>query len=141
MEDLCMTASRKTRTKRKWSMLKAKNLVSLRRIETMFSNISNKIKSTENLIRGLDDDEVQFLDLVDQNRLVAERKQQKDEEKELNEYRERVKDLQEKSIDMVSKTKLYSGLSFDSFHIFLRSFNFCCLRFLSVDFRFANLFS
>ncbi|KAL5287596.1 FAM192A family protein [Megaselia abdita] len=66
---------------------------------------SQKLK---NLIRGLDDDEVQFLDLVDQKRQDAERQQHKDEEKELKEYRERVKDLQEKSIDLKLQNEVAS---------------------------------
>lgn len=68
----------------------------------------------ENLIRGLNDDEVQFLDQVDQQKMDAERQQHKNDENELREYRERVKDLQEKSIDLVSlKSTLF-------FQIFVR---------------------
>lgn len=58
---------------------------------------------TENLIRGLDDDEVEFLDLVDRTKMDAEKKQMMEEEKELNDFRQRVVTLQEKSLDEVSK--------------------------------------
>lgn len=62
---------------------------------------------TENLIRGLDDDEVEFLDLVDRTKMDAEKKQMMEEEKELNDFRQRVVTLQEKSLDEVSK--LFKG--------------------------------
>lgn len=51
------------------------------------------------MIKGLDDDEIEFLDLVDRTKLAAERKKNIDEERELNEYRTRVATLQEKSLD------------------------------------------
>lgn len=51
------------------------------------------------MIKGLDDDEIEFLDLVDRTKLAAERKKNIDEERELNEYRNRVATLQEKSLD------------------------------------------
>lgn len=41
------------------------------------------------MIRGLDDDEVQFLDLVDKTRLEAERKQKIEEAKILEEFRQK----------------------------------------------------
>uniref|UniRef100_U5ETC4 FAM192A/Fyv6 N-terminal domain-containing protein n=1 Tax=Corethrella appendiculata TaxID=1370023 RepID=U5ETC4_9DIPT len=53
----------------------------------------------KNLIKGLDDDEVEFLDIVDKNKLDAERKQQIEEKKELLEFREKVASLQEKRLD------------------------------------------
>lgn len=55
----------------------------------------------ENLIRGLDDDEVQFLELVDQNKIDAEKKQLREERKELQEFRDRVATLQEETADKV----------------------------------------
>lgn len=54
---------------------------------------------TENLIRGLDDDEVDFLETVDKTKINAEIKQQRDDAKELEEFRNRVANLQEKEID------------------------------------------
>uniref|UniRef100_A0A182Q603 FAM192A/Fyv6 N-terminal domain-containing protein n=1 Tax=Anopheles farauti TaxID=69004 RepID=A0A182Q603_9DIPT len=64
----------------------------------------------KNMIKGLDDDEVEFLDLVDKNRMQAERQAQIEEQKELNEFRAKVATLQEKRLDeqiqqQVSKPK------------------------------------
>ncbi|XP_058066886.1 PSME3-interacting protein [Anopheles bellator] len=64
----------------------------------------------KNMIKGLDDDEVEFLDLVDKNRLNAERQAQLEERKEMNEFRAKVATLQEKRLDeqiqqQVSKPK------------------------------------
>ncbi|KAM7343952.1 PSME3-interacting protein [Cochliomyia hominivorax] len=53
----------------------------------------------KNLIRGLDDDEVQFLELVDKNKLDMEKKQMLEEEQELKDFRSRVATLQEESVD------------------------------------------
>ncbi|XP_034476317.1 PSME3-interacting protein [Drosophila innubila] len=53
----------------------------------------------KNLIRGLDDDEVQFLELVDTHKMNAERQQMRDEELELKDFRNRVEKLQEESVD------------------------------------------
>lgn len=53
----------------------------------------------KNMIKGLDDDEIEFLDLVDRTKLAVERKKTLDEERELNDYRNRVASLQEKSMD------------------------------------------
>ncbi|XP_050080855.1 PSME3-interacting protein [Anopheles maculipalpis] len=64
----------------------------------------------KNMIKGLDDDEVEFLDLVDKNRMQAERQAHLEEQKELNEFRAKVATLQEKRLDeqiqqQVSKPK------------------------------------
>lgn len=59
----------------------------------------------ENLIRGLDDDEVQFLELVDQNKMDMEKKQMLEEEQELKDFRSRVATLQEESVDKVNMCK------------------------------------
>ncbi|XP_053677818.1 PSME3-interacting protein [Anopheles nili] len=53
----------------------------------------------KNMIKGLDDDEVEFLDLVDKNRMQAERQAHMEEQKMLNEFREKVATLQEKQLD------------------------------------------
>lgn len=55
----------------------------------------------ENLIRGLDDDEVDFLEIVDKAKMDAEKKQQIEDNSELMDYRKRVASLQEKSMDDV----------------------------------------
>lgn len=62
----------------------------------------------ENLIRGLDDDEINFLEIVDKAKLNAERQQQIQEHNEMNEFRQRVTSLQEQTIDKVSV--LISGI-------------------------------
>lgn len=51
------------------------------------------------MIKGLDDDEIEFLDLVDRTKLEADRKKEIEEEIELKDYRNRVAILQEKSIE------------------------------------------
>lgn len=51
------------------------------------------------MIKGLDDDEIEFLDLVDRTKLEADRKKEIEEEIELKDYRTRVAILQEKSIE------------------------------------------
>lgn len=53
------------------------------------------------MIKGLDDDEVEFLDLVDKNKMNAERKAQLEEAKEMNEFRQKVASLQGKRMDEV----------------------------------------
>lgn len=51
------------------------------------------------MIRGLDDDEIDFLEHVDRTKLNAERKQLIEDHKEMLEFRQRVATLQEKSHD------------------------------------------
>lgn len=63
----------------------------------------------ENMIKGLDDDEIEFLDLVDRTKLAAERKKTLDEERELNDYRSRVATLQEKSLDQRLQAEISVG--------------------------------
>nr|XP_014100677.1 PSME3-interacting protein [Bactrocera oleae]XP_014100678.1 PSME3-interacting protein [Bactrocera oleae] len=63
----------------------------------------------KNLIRGLDDDEVQFLELVDQNKIDAEKKQIQDERKELQEFRDRVATLQEETADKKLQSEIKTG--------------------------------
>ncbi|EFA06689.1 PSME3-interacting protein [Tribolium castaneum] len=53
----------------------------------------------KNMIKGLDDDEIEFLDLVDRTKIAADRKKELEEEIELNDYRNRVATLQEKSLE------------------------------------------
>lgn len=61
---------------------------------------------SENLIRGLDDDEVSFLEMVDKNKMDMEKKQMLEEEKELIDFRNRVTSLQEESEDKVGNNDL-----------------------------------
>lgn len=51
------------------------------------------------MIKGLDDDEIEFLDLVDRKKTEADRRKELEEEQELLDYRNRVSILQEKSMD------------------------------------------
>lgn len=51
------------------------------------------------MIKGLDDDEVDFLDLVDRTKMQVERQQNLEEARELQEYRRQVANLQEKNLD------------------------------------------
>lgn len=51
------------------------------------------------MIRGLDDEEVDFLEHVDKTKINAEIKQQREDAKEMEEFRNRVSNLQEKVID------------------------------------------
>ncbi|KAK5647247.1 hypothetical protein RI129_002139 [Pyrocoelia pectoralis] len=53
----------------------------------------------KNMIKGLDDDEIEFLDLVDRTKIAADRRKNYEEERELTDYRNRVANLQEKSHD------------------------------------------
>ncbi|XP_060534537.1 PSME3-interacting protein [Cylas formicarius] len=53
----------------------------------------------KNMIKGLDDDEIEFLDLVDRTKIAADRKKELEEERELTDYRNRVAILQEKCIE------------------------------------------
>ncbi|XP_053687955.1 PSME3-interacting protein [Sabethes cyaneus] len=53
----------------------------------------------KNMIKTLDDDEVEFLDLVDKNKLNAERQAQIEEAKEMSEFRQKVASLHEQRMD------------------------------------------
>lgn len=63
----------------------------------------------ENLIRGLDDDEVDFLEVVDKAKSVAEQRQQQEEKNELRDFREQVASIQEQSMDSVSFNTTFDG--------------------------------
>lgn len=60
----------------------------------------------KNMIKGLDDDEVEFLDLVDRTKLEEERKKHMEEEKEMRDFKAAVASLQEKSLDKKLKQEL-----------------------------------
>lgn len=62
----------------------------------------------ENMIKGLDDDEIEYLDLVDRTKMAVEHKKQLEEERELMEYREKVASLQEKSLDQRLQAEINS---------------------------------
>lgn len=48
----------------------------------------------ENMIRGLDDDEVDFLELVDKTKMAEERRQLVEESKQIEEFRFKVSTFQ-----------------------------------------------
>ncbi|BES96353.1 NEFA-interacting nuclear protein NIP30 [Nesidiocoris tenuis] len=52
----------------------------------------------KNMIKGLDDDEVDFLDLVDRSKMEEERKKAVEEQREIADFRNRVASLQEQGI-------------------------------------------
>ena len=58
------------------------------------------------MIKGLDDDEIQFLDLVDRTKLEEERKKNMEEEKEMRDFKAAVASLQEKTMDEKLKQEL-----------------------------------
>uniref|UniRef100_A0A1B0DHG0 FAM192A/Fyv6 N-terminal domain-containing protein n=1 Tax=Phlebotomus papatasi TaxID=29031 RepID=A0A1B0DHG0_PHLPP len=64
---------------------------------------SRKLK---NLIRGLDDDEIDFLDMVDQSKINAEKAKHLQDLKELQEFRERQNTIDENHIDKIRQAEL-----------------------------------
>lgn len=60
------------------------------------------------MIRGLDDDDIDHLDLVDKKRLEEEKLQRQEELKELREYREKVAAMQEENEDKVGILSKFS---------------------------------
>ncbi|XP_032683364.1 PSME3-interacting protein isoform X2 [Odontomachus brunneus] len=60
----------------------------------------------KNMIKGLDDDEVEFLDLVDRTKLEEERKKNLEEEKEMRDFKAAVASLQEKKLNEKLKQEL-----------------------------------
>ncbi|XP_050534221.1 PSME3-interacting protein isoform X2 [Daktulosphaira vitifoliae] len=58
----------------------------------------------KNMIRGLDDDEVDFLELVDRTKMAEERRQLIEEAKQIEEFRSKVLDLQCESSILPLKT-------------------------------------
>lgn len=55
----------------------------------------------KNMIRGLDDDDVDHLTEIDNRKLLEEKKQKEEEQKELSDYRAKVAELQEQSAEQV----------------------------------------
>ncbi|XP_049790032.1 PSME3-interacting protein isoform X3 [Schistocerca nitens] len=53
----------------------------------------------KNMIKGLDDDEIEFLDLVDRTKLEAERLKSQEEAREIRDFRDAVARQQERSIE------------------------------------------
>lgn len=55
----------------------------------------------KNMIRGLDDDDVEHLATIDNKKLTEERQRRDEELKEISDYRAKVAELQEQSADQV----------------------------------------
>ena len=62
------------------------------------------------MIKGLDDDEVEFLDLVDRSKLEEERKKSAEEEREMADFRNKVASLQEKSLEERIQQEIHKPL-------------------------------
>lgn len=64
-------------------------------IYTIYKNINTMCKMfLENMIRGLDDDEVDFLELVDKTKMAEERRQLIEDSRQIKEFRSKVSTLQ-----------------------------------------------
>ncbi|CAL8100709.1 unnamed protein product [Orchesella dallaii] len=64
---------------------------------------SHKLK---NLVKGLDDDEADFLEYVDKAKMDLERKKRMEELKELNEFRSKMAELRDQELDKHIKQEL-----------------------------------
>jgi len=53
----------------------------------------------KNMIKGLDDDEIEFLDLVDRSKLEEEHRKKLEEDREMADFRNKVASYQEKSLE------------------------------------------
>lgn len=62
----------------------------------------------KNMIKGLDDDEVEFLDLVDRSKLEEERRKSAEEAREMKDFRDAVATLQERSLEQRIHTEIRS---------------------------------
>lgn len=60
------------------------------------------------MIKGLDDDEVEFLDLVDRSKLEEERRKCAEEAREIKDFRDAVATLQERSLEQRIHTEIRS---------------------------------
>ncbi|KAL0112537.1 hypothetical protein PUN28_012093 [Cardiocondyla obscurior] len=60
----------------------------------------------KNMIKGLDDDEMEFLDLVDRTKMEEERKKNLEEEKEMRDFKAAVASLQEQKLNEKLKQEL-----------------------------------
>ena len=64
------------------------------------------IVCVENLVKTLDDEEVQFLDYVDQVRQEDDKRKRLEEAKELSEFRNAVSELREKEFEKALKKEI-----------------------------------
>lgn len=59
-------------------------------------------------MKGLDDDEVEFLDLVDQKKLEVEQMKEMEEQRELLDFRQKVEKLKEQALDQRIQSEIQS---------------------------------
>lgn len=84
------------------------------------------------MIKGLDDDEVEFLDLVDRTKMEEERKKHLEEEKEMRDFKAAVASLQEQKLNEKLKQELKNPP--------VTSKNTACGRYYLIKFKFRNEF-
>nr|CAD7446185.1 unnamed protein product [Timema bartmani] len=60
----------------------------------------------KNMIKGLDDEEVEFLDLVDRSKLEEERRTSAEDAREIKDFRNAVASLQERHIEELINTEI-----------------------------------
>ncbi|XP_075229018.1 PSME3-interacting protein isoform X4 [Lycorma delicatula] len=65
----------------------------------------------KHMIKGLDDDEVEFLDLVDRSKLEEERKKSAEEAREMADFRNAVASLQEQSLEQRIQQEIKSKVA------------------------------
>ncbi|CAG2068922.1 unnamed protein product, partial [Timema podura] len=58
------------------------------------------------MIKGLDDEEVEFLDLVDRSKLEEERRTSAEDAREIKDFRNAVASLQERHIEELINTEI-----------------------------------
>ncbi|KAL0277608.1 UNVERIFIED_CONTAM: hypothetical protein PYX00_004841 [Menopon gallinae] len=62
----------------------------------------------KNMVKGLDDDEIEFLDLVDQKKLEVEQLKEMEEKQELLDFRKKVEKLKEQAFDQRIHSEIHS---------------------------------
>jgi hypothetical protein len=60
------------------------------------------------MVKGLDDDEVEFLDLVDRTKLEEEKRKSAEEAREMKDFRDAVATLHERSLEERNHTETRS---------------------------------
>lgn len=75
---------------------------------TFYFLCCNEYCFSEHMIKGLDDDEIEFLDLVDRSKLEEERKKSLEEAREMADFRNKVKTLQEQSLEQRIQNEIKS---------------------------------
>lgn len=68
--------------------------------------VLSRLWISENLVKGLDDDEADFLDHVDRKKWEEEHQKRVEEAKELSDFRSKVAELREKDLDVLIKQEI-----------------------------------